>query len=78
MKKLFKKMFGYLKHLFTDHPNWKGESYLSHGAWALLYSVYLLLASMACFIHAIFPFLFTHTASSIAEWIIDANEHRRF
>ena len=76
MRKFFKKSLRYIREVFTDHPNDRGESYLMHGFWAMLFSIYLLFAGVACFVHAIFPFLFTHTASSIAEWVVSANNHR--
>jgi len=78
MKKFFKKIFKYVKKLFTDHPNDLGESYIVHLLWALLYGVYLLCAGIACLIHAVFPFLFTDTASTIAGWVADSSDNRRY
>jgi hypothetical protein len=72
-----KNIFRSIKRLFTDHPNSMDESYLCHGSWAMIYSAYLLFAGIACFIHAIFPFLFTDTASSIARWVIESLEYRK-
>lgn len=77
MRRFCQRMFRFIKKLFTDHPRDMGKSYLAHGFWAILFSVYLLFAGIACFVHAIFPFLFTHTASSIAEWVVEASNHRR-
>ena len=72
-----KDVFVKLKKLFTEHPQDVGESYLMHAAWAIIFSLHLLFAGVVCFIHAIFPFLFENTASSIAEWILDVSSNRR-
>ena len=72
-----KNIFGSIKRLFTKHPNSVNESYSCHGFWALIYSISFLLAGVACFVHAIFPFLFTDTASSIAKWVIESSEYRK-
>jgi thiosulfate reductase cytochrome b subunit len=66
-----------LKKMFTEHPNSVGETYFRHMFWAILYSLSLIVAGIACAVHSVFPFLFTKTASSIAEWILNTNERRR-
>ena len=66
-----------LKKMFIEHPRSVGETYLEHMFWAIVYSLSLILAGVACAIHSVFPFLFTKTASSIAEWILNTNERRR-
>jgi len=76
MKNFFRRTLKYIKHLFTEHPRSMNESYFSHALWAVFYSVCLLYAGVACFVHAIFPFLFTRTASSIAEIIVDTTDDR--
>lgn len=53
-----------LWHLFTEHPSSLGETYPEHMRMSLSYAVPLLGASMAAFVHAVFPFLFTTTASA--------------
>lgn len=66
-----------LKEMFTEHLKSTGETYLEHMFWAIVYSLSLILAGVACGIRSVFPFLFTKTASSIAEWILDTKERRR-
>src|SRR4051795_11687548 len=53
-----------LKHLFTEHPAFLSETYPEQMRASLSYAVPLLGASMAAFVHAVFPFLFTATASA--------------
>ncbi|MEO8144721.1 MAG: DUF6356 family protein [Betaproteobacteria bacterium] len=50
---------------FTAHPASVGETYGEHLANALYFARQLLAASAACLLHALFPFLFEKTASSI-------------
>jgi len=76
MKRFFINTLKFIKKLFTDHPHELGESYLMHAFWATIFSIYLLFAGAACLIHAVFPFLFTDTASSIAEWVVNVNKDR--
>jgi len=47
---------------FTAHPAAVGEGYLEHMGVALSFGVALLVAGLACLVHAVFPFLFTTTA----------------
>jgi hypothetical protein len=49
---------------FTAHPTSVGQTYLSHAKYALGLGFTLILAGLAAIIHAIFPCLFTHTASA--------------
>jgi len=51
--------------LFTDHPRSVGETYGEHALMALNFSLRMLLASIACLIHAAIPGLFTKTGSAI-------------
>lgn len=66
-----------LKKIFTAHLESTGETYFEHMLWALIYSASLIVAGAACAIHSIFPFLFTRTASSVTEWLIETSERRR-
>ena len=50
---------------FTAHPASVGETYGQHLANALYFARQLLIASAACLLHALFPFLFEKTASGI-------------
>jgi hypothetical protein len=65
-----------LKHLFTEHPSSLGESYTQHMRASLSYAVPLLGASLAAFIHAGFPFLFTTTASGSVKRLYDRMSKR--
>ena len=49
---------------FTDHPASVGETYLEHLASAWGFAGAMLLGSIACAIHGVFPFLLTVTGSS--------------
>lgn len=48
---------------FTRHPRSLGESYAGHGAKALAFGVRMIGGGIACLVHAVFPFLFEHSAS---------------
>ena len=52
-----------MKKLFTSHPNSVGESYFEHLWTASCFSTSLLIASLACLVHGLFPFFFTQTGS---------------
>jgi hypothetical protein len=52
-------------NIFTKHPKAIGETYWEHYFYAMGFAGYLFIASISCFIHAIFPFLFKDTASNI-------------
>jgi len=52
-----------MKKLFTDHPASVGENYFEHLMTALGFSAALLLAALACLVHALLPFLFVKTGS---------------
>lgn len=61
---------------FTKHPREVGMNYLQHFAFAFYVVFRLLLAVLACCIHAFFPFLFTTTASTIIRGLNARIEHR--
>lgn len=50
--------------LFLEHPRSVGESYLEHQRHALGFGFSLLLAALACFVHAIVPGLCVRTGST--------------
>jgi len=60
-----------LKRLFTEHPASVGETYLEHLCTATGFATRMLLGSAACFLHALFPFAFRHTASECIEQLHD-------
>lgn len=49
--------------LFTHHPASVGESYAEHLSAAGGFGLRLMIAGLACLVHAIFPFLFVRTGS---------------
>jgi hypothetical protein len=54
---------GPIRRLFCDHPSSVGETYVQHGRHALRFGWAMLRGSIACFIHAAFPFAHTRTGS---------------
>jgi hypothetical protein len=49
---------------FTKHPESVGETYVEHMGVAALFGTRMLLGALACYLHALFPFLFEKTAST--------------
>jgi len=67
-----------MPNLFKDHPASVGETYVEHMGSAFGFAVRLLGASLACFVHGLFPFLFTSTGSSTIKDLHQRMiEHRR-
>jgi len=56
-----------LRRLFTEHPASVGESYGEHMAMAGSFALHMFLGSLACLLHALLPFLFVKTGSSIIQ-----------
>jgi hypothetical protein len=52
-----------LHRLFNEHPASVGESYWGHLLRASWFGGKMLVAAFACFVHALFPFLFVKTGS---------------
>ena len=50
--------------IFTRHPASVGESYGEHMRVSAGFGFRLLKASLACFVHALFPFFFERTGST--------------
>ena len=52
-----------MRNIFTKHPQEQNETYLQHmwGAWKICVTLKILL--LKCFVHSIFPFLFTSAVS---------------
>jgi Family of unknown function (DUF6356) len=48
---------------FTEHPASVGESYTEHLFHAGCFGMRMVVAGLACLIHAVFPFLFERTGS---------------
>ena len=53
-----------INRLFTSHPESVGETYLEHMSSASTFGLHLMLAGLACTVHAILPFLFKTTGRS--------------
>jgi len=52
-----------MKTLFTQHPESVGETYGEHFVHAGAFGITLVLAGLACLVHAVLPFLFVTTGS---------------
>ena len=50
--------------LFTRHPASVGETYGEHLGQAARFGAALIVAGLACLVHAVFPFLFERTGSA--------------
>ena len=61
-----------LTRLFTDHPRSVDESYFEHMQFAGSFSARLFAAAFAALVHALLPFLFERTASTMID-----DMHRR-
>lgn len=69
-----------LRRLFSEHPASVGESYFEHLAHALGFASRMFLGSLACLVHAVFPFLCVKTGSRCITELHDcmvANRDRR-
>ena len=60
------------KNPFTRHPHEVGETYLQHMAAAAAVGATMAGGAIACFVHAVFPFLFVRTGSGTIDKL-----HRR-
>ncbi len=68
-----------LQTLFFDHPASVDETYAQHLAAASGFALRLMVAGLACLVHAVLPFLFVKTASAIVDELHDrmvANRRR--
>ena len=54
-----------LRRLFLDHPRSTGESYFEHQRYALTFASWMLLGSIACFVHSLIPGTFLITGGRI-------------
>ncbi|HEY8052425.1 MAG: DUF6356 family protein [Steroidobacterales bacterium] len=52
-----------LARAFTEHPASVGESYTRHCVCAFGFGARMVVAGIACMIHALLPFLFVRTGS---------------
>jgi len=65
-----------LPRLFTDHPASVNESYLGHMAFAAWFASRLFMAGGAALTHAILPFMFETTASTIVRELYERTSRR--
>ena len=61
---------------FTDHPHDVGESYFEHMTTAAGVGLRMAGGAIACFVHAVFPFLCVRTGSRTIEQL-HRDMHRR-
>jgi Family of unknown function (DUF6356) len=54
---------GLIRRLFSEHPSSVGETYFEHARHALRFGWAMLRGSMACFVHAAFPWVHQRTGS---------------
>jgi hypothetical protein len=56
---------------FTEHPASVGESYFEHLAHATGFAMRMIGGGVACFVHALLPFLFIKTGSNTIRCLHD-------
>ena len=56
---------------FREHPRDQGETYFEHLKQALRCSFLFCIAACACFVHALFPFMFKEVATGIAKGVLN-------
>ena len=56
-----------LNRLFTEHPESVGESYGEHLVRATCFGGRMVMAGVACMLHALLPFVFVRTGSVAIE-----------
>lgn len=67
-----------LRALFVDHPESVGESYGEHFMVALGFGATMVVAGLACIVHALVPGLFVKTGSAAVTQLYDRMvAHRR-
>lgn len=61
---------------FIHHPKEVGLSYTGHFlfAWSIIWKLWV--ATFCCIIHSVFPFMFTHTTSTIIRDLHHKLQHR--
>lgn len=61
---------------FTDHPREVGETYFEHMTASVGVGLRLAGGAIACFVHAVFPFLFVRTGSATIQRLNREIQHR--
>ena len=52
-----------LQRLFTEHPESVDETYVEHMVRASCFGGRMVVAGLACMVHALLPFIFVHSGS---------------
>ena len=60
-------MVSFLINKLQEHPNEVGETYWEHFGHAFFFSTRLFFAASVCLVHAILPFCFKTTGSSVVK-----------
>lgn len=63
-------------NIFTQHPHSVQETYWEHFSFAVRCGARMIMAGLICIIHAIFPFIFTTTASTMLYKLADEMQVR--
>jgi hypothetical protein len=63
--------------LFTEHPASVDETYFGHMAFAAWFASRLFMAGGAALVHAVLPFMFETTASSIVRELYERTNNRK-
>ena len=66
-----------IARLSTAHPEAVGESYTEHFGVASRFGLRMVLAGLACLVHAVLPFAFVTTASRTVRELHDRMANRR-
>lgn len=66
-----------LARVFSAHPASVGETYAQHLVHAAAFGGRMLVAGLACLVHAVFPFLFINTGSDAVRQLHDVLSTRR-
>ncbi len=66
-----------MENIFTKHPHSVHEGYWEHFIVAVCSASRMFAAGCACIIHALFPFLFTRTASTMLFKLCDEMKARK-
>ncbi|MGV6811027.1 MAG: DUF6356 family protein [Brevirhabdus sp.] len=65
-----------ITRMFLDHPRSVNESYGEHALFAARFSLTLFGAALAALVHAIFPWMFEKTASTIVARLYERTRNR--
>jgi len=65
-----------ITRMFLDHPRSVDETYAEHAVFATKFSLTLFAAAVAALVHAIFPWMFEKTASTIVANLYERTRNR--